>query len=99
MITTEETTQKTVKVWNIQDINNITLVDEYLGGSGLAHNAIIKDGYAYFSHYESGLTVLDIADPSDIVEVGSYDTYPSGEGPSFNVAWGVSIFSVRIDFH
>ncbi|MCZ6776302.1 MAG: choice-of-anchor B family protein, partial [Ignavibacteria bacterium] len=65
LITTEETSEKTAKMWNIQDINNIALVDEYLGGSGLAHNAMITDEYVYLSHYESGLKVLDIATQTD----------------------------------
>jgi len=92
MITTEETANHTVKLWDIQDINNISLSDEYLGGSNLAHNAFIKRDYAYISHYESGLKVVDISDPNNMVEVGYYDTYPQSETPNFNGAWGTYPF-------
>jgi choice-of-anchor B domain-containing protein len=92
MITTEETANHTVKLWNIQNISNITLSDDYLGGSHLAHNAYLKGNYAYISHYESGLKVVDISNPNNITEVGYYDTYPQGETSNFNGAWGTYPF-------
>ena len=88
MATTEETAGKTVKFWNISDLNNISLLGEYLGGSSLAHNVFLLGNYAYISHYESGLKIVDISDPTMPVEAGYYDTYPQGEGPFFNGAWG-----------
>ena len=76
MITTEETTAKTVKLWDISNLSSITLTDEYLSApSFLAHNAYIKGDYAYVSHYDDGIRVIDISDPFDITEVGYYDTY------------------------
>ena len=41
LITTEETQNKTVKIWDIQDLDNIQLAGEYLGENGLAHNVHI----------------------------------------------------------
>ena len=58
----------------------------------MAHNAYIKRDYAYISHYESGLKVVDISDPNNITEVGYYDTYPQGETPNFHGAWGTYPF-------
>ena len=92
MITTEETSGKTVKMWDIQDLNNISPLGTYLGGSQLAHNAYLKGDYAYISHYESGLKVVDISDPNNLVEVGYYDTYLQGETPNFHGAWGTYPF-------
>ena len=92
MITTEETAGKTIKMWDIQDINNISPLGQYLGGSQLAHNAYLKGNYAYISHYESGLKVVDISNPNNITEVGYYDTYPQGETSNFNGAWGTYPF-------
>jgi len=54
----------------------------------LAHNVFLLGNYAYISHYESGLKIVDITDPTTPVEAGYYDTYPQGEGPNFNGAWG-----------
>ncbi len=89
MVTTEETPGRTVKLWDIQDIDNIEILSFYLGESELAHNAFIREGYIYISHYESGLKVLDMLDPTYIEEVGYYDTYPASNNPDFNGAWGV----------
>ncbi len=89
VLTTEETSGKTIKLWNIEDFNNIQLMDEYLAPSGLAHNAHIVGDTAYISHYESGVAVLDLSDPSNIKEIGLFDTYLDGEGGDFNGCWGV----------
>ena len=40
--TTEETANKTIKVWDISNYANIKVVGEYLAPSGLAHNAQIE---------------------------------------------------------
>lgn len=92
MLTTEETPNHTVKVWDIRDLQNVSLIGEYLGNSQLAHNVIVKNDYAFISHYESGIRVLDLSDPADPVEVAFYDTYPESESPNFNGAWGVYPF-------
>lgn len=62
-VTTEETADKTIKVWDISDFSNIQLASQFLGGSLLAHNAHIEGDYLYVSHYESGGIVADISDP------------------------------------
>lgn len=87
--TTEETRAKTVKFWNKEDPLNIQLVGEYLGPAELAHNVHIEGDRAYISHYESGVIVLDISDPSNPLELYINDTYPSGEGYGYEGCWGV----------
>ncbi len=74
IMSTEETNGKTVKLWDVSDLNNPVLTDTYLGPNNLAHNAHIKGNYAYISHYESGLRIVDISDPNNIFEAGFYDT-------------------------
>ena len=80
LMSTEETQRKTVKLWDIRDLDNISISDDYLGPNNLAHNAHIKGNHAYISHYASGLRIVDISDPNNIVEVGVYNT---------SDAWGV----------
>ena len=46
LMSTEETDGKTVKLWDIRDLDNISISDDYLGPNGLAHNAHIKGNYA-----------------------------------------------------
>ena len=92
VVTTQETPFITVKVWNIEDPQNIRLESEYLGGSRLAHNAHVKDGFVYLSHYESGIIMLDISNPGCIEEVAFHDTWPQSEHISFSGCWGVFPF-------
>ena len=89
ILTTEETPDKTIKLWNIEDLSNIQLTDEYLAPSLLAHNAHIVGDTAYISHYESGVVMLDLSDPNNIVEIAKFDTYPASENFDFNGCWGV----------
>ncbi len=91
LMSTEETPGKTIKLWDVSDLNNITMTDEILGPSGLAHNAHIKGNFAYVSHYADGLRIIDISDPANIFETGFYDTFlpPSN---SFAGNWGAFPF-------
>ncbi|MFQ5584264.1 MAG: choice-of-anchor B family protein, partial [Calditrichia bacterium] len=92
LVTTEETPGKTVKLWDIRNLNNVTLTDQYLASpGGMAHNAHIKGDYVYISHYTDGLRILDISDPNNIFEAGYYDTY-SGPNGTYDGAWGAYPF-------
>jgi hypothetical protein len=86
-VTTEETANKTVKVWDISDLQNISLVGNYLAPSNLAHNAQVFGDTVYISHYESGVRVVDISNPTAPVEIAGFDTY-SGETSNYNGCWG-----------
>ena len=88
MMTTEETPGKTVKLWDISNLGSITMTDDYIGPNNFAHNTHVKGDFAYISHYEAGLRIVDISDPFDIFEVGHYDTY-SGSGLG---CWGAFPF-------
>ena len=93
LVTTEETVDKTVKVWDVSDLNNITLSGEYLGENGLAHNVHVKNNLVYISHYSVGLKIIDIFNPNDPIEVAAYDTYPQGNGSGYVGCWGAYPFS------
>jgi choice-of-anchor B domain-containing protein len=93
VMTTEETTGKTVKMWDISDFNNISLVGEWLGASQLAHNTHIKGNYAYISHYKSGIHIVDISNPANPTEVARYDTYPQNDNSGFAGCWGAYPFT------
>jgi choice-of-anchor B domain-containing protein len=73
VITTEETTDKTVKVWDVQNFLDIRLLGEYLAPNGMAHNAHVLGNFVYLSHYESGTRVLDISNPECPLEVAYFD--------------------------
>lgn len=88
-VTTEETADKTVKIWDIQNVDNINLLGEYLAPGRLAHNVHVQGQYLVISHYTSGVRVVDFSNPTAPVEVGAFDTYPAEEDPNFEGCWGV----------
>jgi choice-of-anchor B domain-containing protein len=89
LVSTEETGGKTVKVWNITDLNNIELASEYLAPSELAHNAQVEGDYAFISHYESGVAIVDLHSPDKAAVVGLYDSYPASDNADYNGTWGI----------
>ena len=95
LMTTEETVNKTVKMWDIQDMNNINLVGNYLGENNLAHNTHIMGDFAYISHYTVGVKIVDISDPGSPVEVAAYDTYGLHDDGSFYGCWGAYPFTTN----
>jgi hypothetical protein len=94
-MTTEETTNRTVKLWDIRDLNNITLTGQYLAANNLAHNTHIKGDLAIISHYSYGVAVVDISTPDNPVELGRYDTFPLSDNPGFFGCWGAYPFTSK----
>lgn len=87
LMTTEENTGETVKMYDISNLSSPVLTDEYLGPSGLAHNVHIRENFCYIAHYADGFRVVDISNPFNIFEAGFYDTNPATGG--FNGVWEV----------
>ncbi|RMG23970.1 MAG: choice-of-anchor B family protein, partial [Methanobacteriota archaeon] len=93
VMTTEETTGRTIKVWNVEDMNNVTLEGNYLGDNLLAHNTHWMGNLAVISHYSYGIVVLDVSNPSQPTEVAHFDTYPLNDAPGFWGCWGAYPFT------
>ena len=90
-LTTEETTNKTVKVWDLADVASPELVGQWLGASQIAHNVHVRGRTAYVSHYRSGLSIVDFTDPTTPTEIASFDTFPDSDAPGFAGAWGATL--------
>jgi len=88
LMTTEETNGKSVKYWDVHNLDSVRMTDEYFASPFLAHNAHIKGDFAYIAYYRDGLRIVDVSDPDSIFEVGHYDTW-SGNGLG---AWGAFPF-------
>jgi len=88
LITTEETDDMTIKIWNITNLDNITLSGEYLGENNLAHNVHVLNDLLYISHYTTGLKIVDIFNPERPIEVAAYDTYPLNDDGGYYGCWG-----------
>jgi choice-of-anchor B domain-containing protein len=91
LVTTEETAGRSVKIWDMSDLNNIHKVSEWLPPNRLAHNVQIKGHYAYLSSYGGGIRVLDIANPLAPIEA-AYWARTDGTERGFVSVWGVYPF-------
>jgi choice-of-anchor B domain-containing protein len=59
------------------------------GSGSIVHNTHVKSRYAISSWYRDGVVITDVGRPSNLIQVGRYDTYTVGSGNGFNGAWGV----------
>ena len=86
LLVTEERSGGHLKIWDIRDLNNISVVSEYESMRNLEiHNVFVMGDFAYISYYEEGLKIVDISDPTSPGEVGDFDLFPTGSGST----WGV----------
>lgn len=92
-VTSEETWTKTVKIWDISDLQNVQLISEYLAPNGMVHNAHWKGNFHINSHYEAGVQLVDVSDPVHPVELDRVDTYPTDDGHVYNGCWGAYPFT------
>jgi choice-of-anchor B domain-containing protein len=81
-----------LKIWNIENIHNTTLVTTWYpagGDSSNVHNVEIYGNLALICHYTAGIRVLDISNPQTPVEIAWYDTYPQNNGNTWNGCKGI----------
>ena len=92
LFTASETTGGHIMSWDVSNLDNVELLDEWYpidGENWSAHNPFYKDGYLYISYYVYGLEIVDVSVPSYMAEAGYYDTFTEYiPGAIFNGAWG-----------
>jgi choice-of-anchor B domain-containing protein len=91
----EETIGRTVKVCELDNKTNATVVSEFYAGEKehtLAHNVVLMNGVAYVSYYLEGLQIFDITDRKVPRRVAYYDPDAESEGIGFGGVWGVYPF-------
>lgn len=84
-----------LKVWNINDIMNPTLVTTWQPTNipaSIVHNIEIYNNLAVIAHYTAGVRVVNISNPAAPVEIAWYDTYTANNGTSYDGCWGVFMF-------
>lgn len=90
LYTTDERSGAPVGSYDVSDVEDITLLDEYRSASNvIPHNAFVRGDNVIVSYYTHGLIILDATLPDALVEVGRYDTSPNFAGSGFHGAWGV----------
>jgi choice-of-anchor B domain-containing protein len=80
-------------IFDVSDINNPSLAGTFTTGlNSIDHNLYYKDGFLFESNYTSGLRIINACDPTNLSEVGSYDTYAPNNSAAFSGAWSVFPF-------
>ncbi|MBL7795304.1 MAG: choice-of-anchor B family protein [Saprospiraceae bacterium] len=91
LFTTDETANSFLAAYDVSDPGNIRLLDKIQSNPGsnvIVHNTMVLGNFAITSWYKDGFTIVDISRPDNLVQVGNYDTYPTGVGSGFEGCWG-----------
>lgn len=91
LMTTEENSGKTMKMFDLSDLRSVQKVGEVLAPGSLAHNVHIKGDYAFVSHYGSGLRIYDVSNPSSMNEVAFWQEGERSQ-TGFVSVWGAFPF-------
>lgn len=92
LFTTDEVSGAYVASYDVSDLDNIQELDRIQAWSGysdvIPHNTHVDGDFVVTSYYADGLSVVDVSNPSNMIEVGYYDTSVNFTGDGFNGAWG-----------
>ncbi len=96
LFTTDERRNASVAAYDISDLDDIELLDEYrpltsLGTGTIPHNVHTLNDYLIISYYTDGGRVVDASRPSNLIEVGNFDSFFGANGGSSGV-WGAYPF-------
>lgn len=82
-----------IHVVDISDLARPALAAVWTGSTRATdHNGYVVGDRLYLSHYQRGLTVLDVSTPTEPREIGFFDTFPLGDDSPLHGAWGVYPF-------
>lgn len=90
MFTTDEVNGAYLTAYDISDVEDIQELDRIQSSPGenpAPHNSFVHGNYLFTSYYRDGLTIHDITHPSNMIQVGHYDSSPLSGG-GFDGAWG-----------
>lgn len=92
LFTTDEVANATVGSYDVSDPSNIIELDQFfpfetLGEGVIPHNVHVWLDWVIISYYTDGCIIVDISNPTNLIEVGNFDTFlPNSTG--FSGAWG-----------
>ncbi|MFK7972916.1 MAG: LVIVD repeat-containing protein [Bacteroidia bacterium] len=88
-ITTEETPDKTIKIWETGGVSGPEVVSEFLGKNKVGHNVHIEGDLAFIANYTGGFMIMDVSDPANPILIEEYDNYSFNDDPEFDGCWGI----------
>ena len=95
---TDEVNGSFLSAFDVSNLGNISETDRIQsnpGDSSIVHNTYIvnKGGtdFAVTSWYKDGITITDASHPSNLIQVGNFDTSPDS-GKGYGGCWGVYPF-------
>lgn len=98
IFTTDETLTPPgrLKIWNIQDLTDIQLVNIWtptdVFKNGVIHNVELYGNQLVAAYYSVGVKIWDVTTPGNPIEIGWYDTYPESNSNEYTGCWGVYKF-------
>lgn len=92
LYTTDERANAPTAAYDLTNLNNIKLLDEFrpkatLNTGVIPHNAHAIGNYVVISNYTDGCVIVDATRPDNLVEVESYDTNTDFDD-GFHGCWG-----------
>ena len=92
LMTTDEKNGASVDVYDIRDLDNIELLEKFIpnrinDSRIIPHNVHILGNYAYTSWYTAGVSVADISDPSNVIEVAHFDSFTKEDNIPLGSTW------------
>ena len=93
--TTDERQGASIIAWDIQDPENIEELDRIRSslskGAATPHNVHVLNDFLITSYYHDGVQIVDANRPTNLVEIGYFDTHPDSLG-GFKGNWGAYPF-------
>ena len=92
LFTTDEVANATVGSYDVSDPSNIIELDQFFpfetfGEGVIPHNVHVWQDWIIISYYTDGCIIVDISNPTNLIEVGNFDTFiPTSTG--FDGVWG-----------
>ena len=92
LFTTDEVSGAYVAAYDVSDLSDIEELDRIQAWSPettvIPHNTHVDGDFVVTSYYTDGVSVADVSRPSNMIEVGYYDTSVNFSGDGFSGAWG-----------
>lgn len=90
IFTTDEKPNAPLTCYDVTDLSNVTETCRTVSDSGsntVIHNTTYLNDYCITGYYTYGVTIHDVRDKNNIIEVGHFDTSPGYSSDGFNGCW------------